>query len=312
MYMRPFKNQLFTIENRIIREHKPNYDKFQWKMGGRCSCLSGNTLETKNIELLQNSKDTTCYQDVTDLEMYDQPTIMIFSSLPTMNHQCNIIIQSAFRGFLARKLIKKLKSRRKSQSEISPVSKLPLNFRKYDEKIKSGDTSPTIYIVNDDGSEYEGFSRNGMPNGKGKLKLSDGTVYTGNFIDGKRQGYGKLKYHDDGFYEGEFRNDLCDGYGIRKWANGNKYKGYWVGGKMEGQGEYTWEDGRKYIGYFKNDNKHGYGELFWPEGRIYKGNWADGKQDGIGIYTCLDSKNKTSKTVKGLWKNGKRINWLKI
>lgn len=73
---------------------------------------------------------------------------------------------------------------------------------------------------------------------------------------------------------------------------------------MEGKGVFTWPDGRKYVGDYKNDMKHGIGTFTWQDGRVYHGDWEDGKQHGHGHYI------KDGKKREGLWKHGKRIEWL--
>ena len=76
---------------------------------------------------------------------------------------------------------------------------------------------------------------------------------------------------------------------------------------MNGFGKFEWPDGRKYEGNYKNDKKEGYGVFSWPDGRIYKGNWKNGRQEGEGEF--YNPKNDTWK--KGIWKEGKRIKWIK-
>ena len=85
-----------------------------------------------------------------------------------------------------------------------------------------------------------------------------------------------------------------------------KYIGEFKNNKMNGHGVFTWPDNRKYSGDYKDDKKEGYGVFEWGDGRIYKGNWKNGKQNGKGeLY------NPTTQTwKKGIWKEGKKINWI--
>ena len=75
---------------------------------------------------------------------------------------------------------------------------------------------------------------------------------------------------------------------------------------MEGKGVFSWPDGRRFEGNYLNDKKEGYGEYYWKDGRIFKGMWKNGLQDGQGeIY-----EPKKNKSKKGIWKEGKRIQWI--
>ena len=46
----------------------------------------------------------------------------------------------------------------------------------------------------------------------------------------------------------------------------------------------------------------------WADGRSYLGNWDDGKQHGTGIY--ITSENNQISIKKGIWKMGKRQEWV--
>jgi len=74
---------------------------------------------------------------------------------------------------------------------------------------------------------------------------------------------------------------------------------------MEGFGFHKYANGQKYMGQFHSDKREGYGIYYWDDGRVYSGYWRRGKQHGLGCYIVPD-KNKKQ---KGLWENGKRIEW---
>lgn len=83
---------------------------------------------------------------------------------------------------------------------------------------------------------FEGECKEGVPHGRGTLRLKNGDCFQGEFIDGVFNGKGKI-----------FGGD------------GNEYEGGWVGGKREGQGVERWKEGGKYEGGFEKDEKSGYG-----------------------------------------------------
>ena len=75
---------------------------------------------------------------------------------------------------------------------------------------------------------------------------------------------------------------------------------------MDGEGLYTWADGRRYQGQYVQDKKHGRGKYTWANGRSYDGEWKDGKQHGEGSYYNPEA----DVTKRGIWENGKRLQWL--
>ncbi len=140
------------------------------------------------------------------------------------------------------------------------------------------------------------------------LKTEEGT-YTGTTKDGKPEGTGKLILDDGRVYEGEWKDGHRDGTGIMTHSNGAVYEGEWKDDKYNGTGTYTWEDGRKYEGGFKNDERDGEGVFTaadgttenqtWVNGQkfetlewedvTYTGTTKDGKADGTGTMTWKDS-----------------------
>ena len=53
------------------------------------------------------------------------------------------------------------------------------------------------------------------------------------------------------------------------------------------------------------DKKEGFGIFTWPDGRKYIGNWKEGVQEGEGDYIFSSGVMK-----KGIWSNGKLIQWV--
>ena len=75
---------------------------------------------------------------------------------------------------------------------------------------------------------------------------------------------------------------------------------------MDGEGVFTWPDNRRYNGDYKDDKKDGFGVFEWSDGRKYKGYWKNGRQDGEGEFCNVNTK----KWRKGIWKEGKRVEWI--
>ena len=54
---------------------------------------------------------------------------------------------------------------------------------------------------------YEGYLKNNVWEGKGKVTYSTGAWYEGFFKDGLRHGHGESKMEDGSFYSGDWVND---------------------------------------------------------------------------------------------------------
>lgn len=49
-------------------------------------------------------------------------------------------------------------------------------------------------MILEGGGRYEGYLKNGLKNGEGKLEFNDGGYYVGEWRDNKMHGFGKLHY----------------------------------------------------------------------------------------------------------------------
>lgn len=87
--------------------------------------------------------------------------------------------------------------------------------------------------------KYDGFIKNGVYDGKGKLyDLAEKVEFEGSFKDGKKHGFG-ISYDSFGnaIYKGEWQYDLQDGEGELLNSNGEQiYKGMFYKGKALGLG----------------------------------------------------------------------------
>jgi hypothetical protein len=73
------------------------------------------------------------------------------------------------------------------------------------------DTEEYDWIELDNGSNYSGPVKDGMPNGEGKEYRPDGVVYAGSFFEGKWHGFGTLTLVTLDTYSGEFINGCISG-----------------------------------------------------------------------------------------------------
>jgi hypothetical protein len=62
-----------------------------------------------------------------------------------------------------------------------------------------------------DGSQYSGFWKNDLMNGKGTMTYTNGSVYEGEWIEGRKNGFGKLTQNGTLISEGLWQNDNFSG-----------------------------------------------------------------------------------------------------
>ncbi len=82
------------------------------------------------------------------------------------------------------------------------------------------------------GGEYEGQLKYGVPEGSGRLVMSNGAVYEGEWIRGEPHGRGAISYPGGGVYHGEVRKGKRQGKGIYTGPDGKVYKGLWDNNKL--------------------------------------------------------------------------------
>lgn len=71
---------------------------------------------------------------------------------------------------------------------------------------------------------------------KGDYTFSDGTVYNGYFKNGKPDGYGRATYKNGKIYTGIWKNGMPEGEGTYTYASGKVVKGQWKQGKWTTSG----------------------------------------------------------------------------
>lgn len=175
------------------------------------------------------------------------------------------------------------------------------------------------YMLNSDGSYFEGNFKAGKPNGYGQLLSQKGMICSGDWEDGDIR-HGNIKFDNGKFYSGEIENLMPHGKGKEEsaeylyqgmfagglkhgaghvmWIDDNWYEGDFNKGKIEGLGTHVWED-KVYKGEWKGNKMHGKGELVWKDGRKYQGSMVNGIREGFGTMWEGD------REFSGYWKDGK-------
>ena len=122
---------------------------------------------------------------------------------------------------------------------------------------------------------YEGFWKDNLAEGMGRLIHADGDMYKGNWEKGKASGYGEYIHADGTKYEGWWVNDKQHEEGKEYWNDGSMYHGQYNQGAKHGKGKFVWNDGSVYEGAFNNNVIEGNGSYRWPDGRTYVGQWKN-------------------------------------
>lgn len=133
-------------------------------------------------------------------------------------------------------------------------------------------------MIFENGTAYEGFIQNKLPNGFGHFTYTSGNQYIGGQKDDAFNGIGCYYYKNGAFYFGEFVNDFREG-----WA------------------ECRFENGSRYVGKFKKNKREGLATTYYTSG-IYKGYWENSQKHGNGIFT-----DEYGTETEQCWLEGKRI-----
>ena len=179
------------------------------------------------------------------------------------------------------------------------------------------------YLLQCDGSYYEGFFTNGKFQGRGRLITSEGKIiegiwdgnsingegtiithdpyskYVGEIDDNLPERMGKLVTADKTVYEGAFHIGKPHGKGVIKFVDGSWYDGEFFKGKQSGKGTFHYVDGSIATGNWENNKLHGQGEKRWKDGIVFEGEFEDGVINGHGKMIWLDGRS-----YEGFWNNG--------
>lgn len=116
--------------------------------------------------------------------------------------------------------------------------------------------------------KYEGWFKNSLFYGLGKMTFPDRTVYFGEWAEGKRNGYGQQMYASGDILSGVWEKDTVI-YGTYQFADGSKYVGHFQNFRYSGLGTFYSLDGTILQGYW-NDCRLVNGAEYKPNGEICK------------------------------------------
>lgn len=146
--------------------------------------------------------------------------------------------------------------------------------------------------------KYEGYLKNGKPEGHGIISYYDGSRFEGDFTDGETNGNGIYRNPKGQIvFEGIYRNGkrargthyAADGTILFKGVyniDGQRLEGYGIetGNNSDGS---TW----RWEGEYKKARRNGKGTITWSNGDKYEGDWKDGNRTGNGTYTFNEKRN---------------------
>lgn len=145
------------------------------------------------------------------------------------------------------------------------------NEKPHGRGVKIYKTRTTPYI-------HQGWFKEGIPHGKGRLIFETGAIEEGQWVNGKKQGLFKQRFESGDSFTGEYKDDKRHGQGTYKSADGRSYVGSYANGKKEGAGIFTKANGNKLEGEYKDDEKI-----------------------GIHLYTFKNGAQKRVKYPEGVW-----------
>ena len=135
------------------------------------------------------------------------------------------------------------------------------------------------------GGYYEGETKNGLYQGKGRMVWDNGQSFEGDFENGKRV-CGTYSWPNGEKYAGHFRDGKRNGFGKYYYANGDIYEGLWLDGLKHGFGIYSYCSGFYDLGEYRHDKQHG--SVLWvsADQKTYKvRHYAEGTLVSENVYS---------------------------
>lgn len=140
---------------------------------------------------------------------------------------------------------------------------------------------------------FEGESKNGLPNGYGTLSFRKGNKnkVIGTFgVDEDKKVFlketrVKIFFTDGDVYDGDVDDQLKpNGSGVYETKDGRKYDGKWVHGVKNDPGATITGPGWRYFGAISNNDLTGRGSLAFEGGDLYSGDFSFGFLNGKGVH----------------------------
>lgn len=132
--------------------------------------------------------------------------------------------------------------------------KLKNKFGKYVFTIKNG-KAIFVHMILKDGTNFKGYIKGGILNGKAHIKYKNGDTYDGNIKDGKKSGKGLYEWKNGAGYDGKWENDQMSGHGLYRYPSKSKglsLEGTFKRGKPIGKCKYTTDMYNEYTTEWKN------------------------------------------------------------
>jgi len=126
----------------------------------------------------------------------------------------------------------------------------------------------------------------------------NGSNYNGWFMDNMPNGFGICTYPDGDMYYGQWAESKRSGFGIYLFSGGGMSAGFWANDKLEGIGMQFGKDQIRYEGYYQNGLPSGDGFVISPDGVMTSGQWENG--NNVSVYSTVQNCNVPSFTAQTL------------
>ncbi|CAG9326892.1 unnamed protein product [Blepharisma stoltei] len=293
-------------------------------MGENWSCCRSEEFESLNyrqeLDMSLNKITYTKQEAGVDIQGNSNEIIQVTFNGKINLKQDETVLQSAARGYMARKEIEKKREAIKGSKKLivtvnEPMYEAPFKVAEKSENLNSDSPKATSFPTPEE--LYEELSsaitkhqantvsalenalgefdiseplNDGVPvKAKPALLLKDGTIYQGEWnSNSQKHGRGIEISQDGSKFIGYFVNGQKEGKGRIIHINSDVYQGDFKKDKANGFGIYIHEDGSKYEGEFKNDEQHGHGREEYSDGSVYEGDYRKGMKEGKGVFKWAD------------------------
>ena len=120
-------------------------------------------------------------------------------------------------------------------------------------------------------ASYEGYLKDGIPEGKGIALYDNGNTYDGEWHEGVKHGQGIFTWPDGRKFEGSFKNDYLCGHGIMCFPGGKRYEGEFLNDQMNGHGIMILSNSDRYVGEWTDGIPSGHFRFYFSDGYFLEG-----------------------------------------